>query len=47
MINIKINKDSVEKWEDIIYQPLSLIDSIKSFEDGQVYKVLTKDKNGQ
>ena len=46
MINIKINKDSVEKGEDIIYQPLSLIDSIRSFQDGQVYKVLTKDKNG-
>jgi hypothetical protein len=26
---------------------MSLVDSIKSFEDGQVYKVLTKNKNGQ
>ena len=26
---------------------MSLVDSIKGFQDGQVYKVLTKDKDGQ
>ena len=47
MINIKINGDTVQKGEDIIFKPISLTDSIKSFQDGQVYKVLTKDQNGK
>jgi len=31
MINIKINGDTVQKGEEIIFKPISLTDSIKSF----------------
>ena len=41
-----INGRNVEQSDDKYYEPVSFIDSIEVFQSGQVYRVLTRDIDG-
>ena len=41
-----INGRNVEQSDDKYYEPVSFIDSIEVFQSGQVYRVLTRDLDG-
>ena len=36
----------MEQTDDVFYQPKSFVESIKEFQTGQVYRVLTQDFEG-
>lgn len=42
----RIQGKFVEQTDDIVHKPLSFNESIKVFETGQVYRVLTRDSDG-